>query len=439
MLLAHLGAAKTVDYLRTQVWWKDLVSDTKAYCKTCDTCKKSKPSNQKPYGLLNPLPVPFKPWDSIGIDFIGPLPGSKNRDRSFNSITVIICLLTGMVHLVLGRTDYTARQIAEMIFEHVYKLHGLPRNIISDRDVLFTSIFWTHLHDLIGSKLRMLSAYHPQTDGLTERANRTVNQMLRQCINGKQSNWVPKLPAIEFAINLARSESTGYTPFFLNYGRMPRSMIWNSAPANEYTSVRVFAEQKKLALIEAHDSILAARIKQTRDTNRKRQISPFKEGDMVYLSTKNINYPKGLARKLIPKYIGPYKIIKDFGNNSYKLDLSASLKQRGVHDVFHSALLRIHHSNDDVLFPGRLDENIINEDTRGTEWAIKKITSHSGSGEDLVFRVEWKTGEVTWLPYEKISDTQAIKDYLDLIGVSSVANIPKGLGVLPEKDPQLLF
>lgn len=153
MLLAHLGANKTADYLRDHVWWKDMISDIKAFCKTCIICKQSKPSNQKPYGLLNPLSIANYPWESIGVDFIGPLPESKNRDGTFDSITMIICLLTAMVHLIPSCINYTARQMAELMFEHIYKLHGIPKNIISDRDVLFTSIFWKHLHKLLGSKL----------------------------------------------------------------------------------------------------------------------------------------------------------------------------------------------------------------------------------------------------------------------------------------------
>jgi len=195
-LLAHLGASKTLDYLRDQCWWKDMVSDTKSFCETCMTCKRSKPSNQKPYGLLNPLPIPGNPWESIGMDFVGPLPESSNRDGTYDSITVVICLLTAMVHLIPSRINYNARQLAELMFEEVYKHHGLPKNTISDLDVLFTSTFWGHLHKLLGTKLKMSSAYHPQTDGSTERANRTVMQMLRQCINPKQTDWVAKLPAI---------------------------------------------------------------------------------------------------------------------------------------------------------------------------------------------------------------------------------------------------
>ena len=152
-MLAHLGASKTVDYLRDHVWWRDLVTDVKAFCETCSTCKMSKPSNQKPYGLLNPLSVPSYPWESVGIDFVGPLPESHNRDGQYDSITVVICLLTVMVHLIPSRINYNATQLAELVFENIYKIHGLPQNIISDRDVLFTSTFWSRLHRLIGTRL----------------------------------------------------------------------------------------------------------------------------------------------------------------------------------------------------------------------------------------------------------------------------------------------
>jgi hypothetical protein len=435
-MLAHLGASKTIDYLRDHVWWKDMVTDVKSFCETCNTCKMSKPSNQKPYGLLNPLTVPSYPWESVGIDFVGPLPESRNRDGQFDSITVVICLLTAMVHLIPSRTNYNASQIAELVFEQIYKFHGLPQNIVSDRDVLFTSTFWSRLHRLIGTKLRMSSAYHPQTDGSTERANRTITQMLRQCIQPDQKDWVSKLPAIEFAINSARSESTGYAPFFLNFGRMPRTMIWGSGLTNEYPSIRDFALQKKLALMSAHDSIIAARVKQTRDANRRRQEVPFLAGDLVYLSAKNISFKKGLARKLLPKFIGPYKILKSFGNSSFQVELPPHLKKRGIHDVFHSSLLRIHMPNDDRLFPGRMDTQLdgVGDDD---EWAVDRILSHHGSRTDATFEILWKSGDTTWLPYYQITHLQALTDYLGLLGVSKIAKLSKGVGRPPLDDPQV--
>ena len=167
-MLAHLGASKTLDYIRDHVWWKDMVSDVWAFCEMCHTCKISKPRNQKLYGLLNPLSVPSYPWESIGMDFVRPLPESGNQDGMFDSITVVICLLNSMVHLIPSRTNYNASQLAELMFEHVYKLHGLPKNIIRNRDILFTSTFWRQLHCLIRTNLQLLSAYHPQSDGSTE-------------------------------------------------------------------------------------------------------------------------------------------------------------------------------------------------------------------------------------------------------------------------------
>ena len=436
-MLAHLGANKTLDFLRDNAWWRDMVTDVKAFCETCQTCKMSKPSNQKPYGLLNPLAVPSYPWESIGMDFVGPLPESRNRDGQYDSITVVICLLTAMVHLIPSRINYNASQLAELVFENIYKIHGLPQNIISDHDVLFTSTFWSRLHRLIGTKLRLSSAYHPQSDGSTERANRTVTQMLRQCIQPDQRDWVAKLPAIEFAINSARSESTGYSPFFLNFGRMPRTMIWNTPASEEFPAVREFAVQKKLALMAAHDSIIAARVKQTRDANRKRQEVPFKSGDLVYLSSSHISFKKGLARKLLPKFLGPYKIVKDFGNASFQIELPAHLKRRGIHDVFHSSLLRVHVPNDDRLFPGRMDTQLDGEDD--SEWAVDRILSHHGSRTDASFEILWKSGDVTWLPYYQITHLQALTDYLVLLNVAKISKLPAGRGRPPQDDPQIFL
>ncbi|KAJ3554430.1 hypothetical protein NP233_g12425 [Leucocoprinus birnbaumii] len=227
-ILAHLGPSKTMTYLRDNVWWKGIMTNVQAFCDSCVVCKTSKPSNQAPYGKLQTLDVPSRPWETIGIDFVGPLPESENLNGKFDMLMVIIDHLTSMVHLTPTKQTYRAKDIAEVIFDRVYKHHGMPSHIVSDRDSLFTSTFWKVLNDLAGIELRMSSAFHPQTDGATERANRTITQMLRQCVVPHQRDWVSKLPAIEFAINSARSDTTGYAPFMLNYGRMPRSMVFET-------------------------------------------------------------------------------------------------------------------------------------------------------------------------------------------------------------------
>lgn len=148
-----------------------MVENVNAFCALYIICKRSKPSNQKLYGLLHPLKVPAHPWDSIGIDFMGPLPLSKDRNGEYDMITVIIDQLISMVHLVPSRTNYMAREVAELVFVEVYKYHGLPTSIVSNQNVLFTSMFWMHMNWMMGINQNISSAYHPESDEAIERAN----------------------------------------------------------------------------------------------------------------------------------------------------------------------------------------------------------------------------------------------------------------------------
>ena len=259
----------------------------------------------------------------------------------------------------------------------------------------------------------------------TERLHRCCGSVCNQI---KETGYLGYLPS-----------STGFAPFFLNFGRMPRSMLWTSPLTTEFPAVRTFALQKKLAIMAAHDSILSARVKQTQDTNRKRWEPPFQTGDLVYLSSKNISFARGLARKLIPKFIGPYKILHDFGNSSFRLDLPPHLKQRGVHDVFHTSLLREHIPNDNRLFPGRMGTQVGNTPETEGEWAVNRILSHAGSKEDSIFEIKWKSGDVTWLPHYQITHLQALTDYLDLLGINEITDLPSGSGQAPREDPQVFL
>lgn len=403
--------------------------DVQEFCRTCTICKASKPNNYPPYGLLQTLEVPTRPWEMIGIDFVGPLPESENLNGKFDMLLVIIDHLTSMVHLAPTKQTYRAKDIAEVLFDRVYKHHGMPAHIVSDRDSLFTSTFWKTLHELTGIELRMSSSFHPQTDGATECANRTVTQMLRQCVEPHQRDWVTKLPAIEFAMNSATSSTTGYAPFFLNYGRMPPSMIFETN--SEYPGVKNFVEQTKAAIMDAHDSIISARFKQTELSNKKRKESPFVKGDMVYLSTANLTLPKGRAHKLPPKFIGPYKILEDYKNNTYLLDVPAELKQRGIHPAFHANLLRIHEPTDYRRFPGRQLPQLIGIG-KVEEWSIDKIDDHHSKGKDALFELVYKTGDKFWLPYHEVSKLEAMTQYLELIGVKKIKDLPKKVSKVPE-------
>lgn len=185
LAIGHLGPQKTDEYIRRWYWWPTVGHDVHKFCNSCGTCQMAKSSTQPPLGLLHHLPIPDRPWGSIGMDFVRPFPLSMG----FDYLWVIICRLTGMVYLVPINTTTTASQLAWLYIKEIVRLHGLADSIVSDRDPKFTSKFWKEVHRILGTKLLMSTAFHPQTDGVTERANRTVTQILRSVVRADQKDW----------------------------------------------------------------------------------------------------------------------------------------------------------------------------------------------------------------------------------------------------------
>ncbi len=145
------------------------------------------------------------------------------------------------------------------------------------------------------------------------------------------------------------------------------------------------------------------------------------EKDLVYILTKNISFPKGLACKLNLKYIGSYSILKDFGNRLFKIELPSNLKARGIHDVFHVSLLRVHIPNNDQLFPGQAENQMGLTDETSGEWAVEQIIGHSGSKTDSLIKVKWKSEDMTWLPYKKADHLDVLREYFDALEISDVS------------------
>jgi transposase InsO family protein len=170
-----------------------------------------------PTGKLDPLPIPTRPWESVGMDFVGPFP----EVDKYNYLWVVICRMWSMVHLIPVNMRTMASQLLVTYMREVVRVHRLPSSIISDRDPKFTSKWWRELHRLMGMKLLMSTSFHPQTDGATERANRSVGQMFRAMIKPDQKDWVEKCTLIEFAINSSMGSATGLAPFEINCGYMP--------------------------------------------------------------------------------------------------------------------------------------------------------------------------------------------------------------------------
>jgi len=415
-ILGHFGAQKTSDYIRRWYWWPRISPEVDKYCETCGICQANKTSTQRPVGLLHPLPIPNRPWGSIGMDFVGPFPTSKGYDY----LWVIICRLTSMVHLIPVNTTVKASELASLYVKEVVRLHGLPDSIVSDRDSKFTSKFWSETHRILGTKLLMSTAFHPQTDGATERANRSVGQILRTLIQPDQTDWVEKLPLTEFAINSNLSSSTGFAPFELNYGYMPM-LIGGITPFEKAKpGVKRFVNQAINNLEMAHDAIIESRVTQTRQANkRRRPETPFAVGDKVYLSTENLALPKGRSRKLMPKYIGPYKVTKSHpAESKYTLDLPPELAARRIYPSFHVSRLRHYEKNDDVCFPKREVRAYYDfGDAEDNEWLVDDILAHQWNGNKVSFLVQWNLGDTTWEPYSECKELAALDRYLELLGI----------------------
>ncbi len=210
-LAGHPGIAKTLELINRNYWWPSMKEVIQHYVKTCVVCQRTKTFPAKPSGYLQPNKIPSKPWEDISIDLITGLPESN----TFNTIVVIVDRFSKMIKLIAATDHISSEGIARVYRDHVWKDHGIPERIISDRGSVFVSRFMDALHKLIGSKAATSTAYHPQTDGQTERVNQEVEHYLRTYTNDEQDDWSEWLSRAEYAHNNRIHSATGYSPFFL--------------------------------------------------------------------------------------------------------------------------------------------------------------------------------------------------------------------------------
>src|SRR6266481_7304005 len=277
-----------------------------------------------------------------------PLPMSDTHDY----LLVMIDHLTSLVHLVPMTTCVTSKEVAWLFIKEVVRLHGIPESIVSDRDTKFTSNFWKEIHQLMGTKLLMSTAFHPQMDSATKWANRSIGQVLQALVCNDQKDWARLCPMVKFALNSHVSATTGYAPFELNYGDIPQ-LGQHISTDTKFASVKHFVQQALSNLMTVHNAIIEAHVSQMHHTNLARQPrGEYPPGSLVYLVTKNLVLPKGRAKKLLPKYIGPYKVVEvHMAASTITLELLPELKARQIHPTFHVNLIRAHIPNDDERFP----------------------------------------------------------------------------------------
>ncbi|GJR54795.1 reverse transcriptase domain-containing protein [Tanacetum coccineum] len=364
----HPGADKMYYDLRDLYWWPGMKRDIAEYVSRCLTCSKIKAEHQKPSGLLQQPEIPEWKWEKLAMDFITKLPKSSS---GYDTIWVIVDRLTKSAHFLPIREDYKTEKLAKIYVNEIVARHGVPVSIISDRDGRFTSHLWQALQEALGTRLDMSTAYHPQTDGQSERTIQTLEDMLRACVMDFGGSWDTHLPLIEFSYNNSYHTSIKCAPFEALYGRKCRSpVIWTEVGESQLIGPEIVQETTE-KIFQIKERLKTARSRQKSYADKRRKPLEFEVGDRVLLK---VSPWKGVVRfgkkgKLAPRYVGPFEIIERVGPVAYRLKLPQELSC--VHDTFHVSNLKKCLAEPDVQVP--LDEIEIDENLRFVEEPLEIV------------------------------------------------------------------
>jgi transposase InsO family protein len=403
----HMGITKTLQRVARKFWWPHMSRSIYAYVKACDSCQRNKPSHLLPGGLLQPLPTPEAKWEHITMDLITDLPVTKN---GHDAVVTFVDRLSKQVHFAPTTKTVDAPGLANIFRTTIFKYHGMPKAIISDRDDRFLSHFWQALFSVVGTELKYSTAYHPQTDGQSERANRTLEEYLRHFVSPRQDDWDDHLDLAEFAINDSVNPSTGYTPFYMTYGQNPNTPLDLTTEAMA-PKAQDFVQEMADIIGHAKAKLHEAHMRQSVQANKYRRDLHFQVGDRVRLSTVNLKLPSTMTKKLVAKYIGPFTVEKVISPVAYKLRLPKTLK---IHPVFHVGLLQPWHS--DPEFPSHVDTitfhppPVVPEDD---QYLVEALLDKRISRGKIEYLVRWKgygPEDDMWRPASDIEQS-LIHDY----------------------------
>ncbi|UYV60444.1 hypothetical protein LAZ67_1001171, partial [Cordylochernes scorpioides] len=320
MLNGHLGVARTTYRLKNKYHWPSMLKDVSEFVKTCHLCQSRKGSNQSPSGLLQPIPPANYPFDRIGIDFVGPLPSTKRRRKW---IIVLTDYYTRYAE-TKAVSEATMKEVSTFLIEQIFLRHGAPRFLISDRGSQFTSNLMKEVMKMCKVKHCFTTSYHPQTNGLTERLNRTLISMISMYVNTDQKNWDEILPFVTHAYNTTIQETTGYSPFFLLFGREPMSLLdddnipidSNMNDYDEYIENYLDKIARTRQVVINSTEKTQERMKRNYDKKHNERI--YEPGHLVAVWTPVRKI--GKCEKLLRKYFGPYRILKKLSNVNYLIE-----------------------------------------------------------------------------------------------------------------------
>ncbi|KAI2646341.1 Transposon Tf2-9 polyprotein [Labeo rohita] len=328
----HPGIEATLHLLSNCFWWPTQCADTIEFVRRCSVCNITKVPCHLPAGLLQPLPVPQRPWSHIAVDFITDLPPSNG----FTTILSVVDRFSKGCHLILLSKLPTAMETAELLCNWVFRIFGLPEDIVSDRGPQFSSRLWSSFFRLLGVNVSLTSGYHPQANGQAERLNQELTRFLRTYCHNRQEDWSRYLFWAEYAQNSLRKPATHLTPFQCILGFQPPLFPWSGEPS-ELPAVNSWFQQSEETWNLAHVHLQrAVRRTQTQADHRRRPNPPYAPGQWVWLLTRDLRL-RLPCKKLSPRYVGPFKIIKQVTPVSFRLQLPADYR---ISPTFHVSLLK---------------------------------------------------------------------------------------------------
>lgn len=417
-IAGHFGVARTSELLKRKFYWPGMSRDVAEYVQTCDTCQLRKVHRHKPYGELQSLPIPAGPGDSISLDFITDLPPSKLNGTVYDAILVVIDRYTKYAWFIATIKKLKAEGFATLMFDSVFCHIGYPRNIISDRGSIFTSRYWKALCFQLGVQRRLSTAFHPQTDGQTERMNQVLEHYLRTYTNMRQDDWASLLTTAQFAANNSVNASIGTTPFRALMGFNPRLPFEEDLPVTNQPAVADRIEMLKDARQDLEQHLRVATETQAKYYNKRHQPMTFKVGDKVKLNMKNIRTYRP-SKKLDLRHEGPLTVTECIGRQAYRLNIPS--KWRRIHKVFHVSLLEPYHVRDgtdpEKEFPPIVTDEGNEEEEPVVEWEVEDIVAHQFRKEkgrlQPWYLVKWKgypSYENSWEPANHLANASELLD-----------------------------
>ena len=410
-LAGHPGVKRTVERVAREYYWPGMYNYIQQYVSTCPSCQRHKRDYGKKAGLLQPIPAPTERWQAIAMDFVGPLTMSR---RGNNFLLVVTDRFTHRCVLIPTTSVVSAAQTATLLIDNVIKVYGFPQVILSDRDTRFTSQIWTELMSRLGIKLKMTTAYHPQTDGQVERLNQVIATYLRHYVQSNPTGWDDMIAQAEMALNTTVTDSTGYTPFYADTGRHMQRPAQLPMPTTAQARMRPHDLMRKVLsdLHEAHTdmAVTSARAKATmkQQSDKHRKEVTFQVGQKVWLSTVNLQLRKR-NRKFAPRWIGPYSITEVKGPVNVRLNLP---QEAGINNLVHVDLLKRYHEPEaERVMQYAGPEDLLEE----SQYEVERIVGERVSQFGREYLVKWANypdndRHNSWLTVEELSEAPEVVD-----------------------------